>query len=140
MPSRTCETCGRSFHQGRGRPAKRCAEHLRYGGAHQSLRSATLADAYGQPCVRCGHEMRPGQELHLDHQDGGGPSDYLGFSHAACNLAAGGRLAGRPAPSGPVAVLTRTVPLAPHHEIVHKPGCRCADQARDWGAWPSRCW
>jgi hypothetical protein len=32
--------------------------------------------------------MERGQELHLDHRDGGGPHEYLGWSHAACNLRA----------------------------------------------------
>jgi hypothetical protein len=61
----------------------------RYGGDHQALRRAAKPFAYGQPCSRCGQPMRPGQALDLDHRDGTG---WLGFSHARCNRAAGGRL------------------------------------------------
>jgi hypothetical protein len=54
------------------------------------LRRAALRHAYGQPCSRCGLLMRPGQALDLDHRDDG--AGWLGFSHAKCNRAAGGRL------------------------------------------------
>jgi hypothetical protein len=62
----------------------------RYGGDHQAIRRVALPRAYGQPCSRCGLPMRPGQALDLDHRDDG--SGWLGFSHARCNRAAGGRL------------------------------------------------
>jgi hypothetical protein len=43
-------------------------------------------------CVRCGKPLGAmGPHLHLDHDDRD-KSVYLGFSHAACNLAAAGRL------------------------------------------------
>jgi hypothetical protein len=64
--------------------------HVRYPGPDQSTRRALLPDAYGMPCARCGRLMMPGQALDLDHRDH--RSGYLGFSHRACNRAAGGRL------------------------------------------------
>lgn len=141
MPVRTCEVCSKQFVQGRGRPARRCPEHQRYGGHHMDLRASSLAEAYGRPCARCGLPMQEGDELHLDHADGAGARDYIGFSHAACNLAAGGRLANRQRPSAaPVGVIDAPVPAPPRQDIIHRPGCRCAEKARSWGAWPSRCW
>jgi hypothetical protein len=62
----------------------------RYGGDHQAIRRAAIPQAYGQPCSRCGLPMRPGQAIDLDHRDDG--AGWLGFSHASCNRAAGGRL------------------------------------------------
>jgi len=62
----------------------------RYGGPHQSLRRAGRPYAYGQPCVRCGRPMLPGQPIDLDHTDDRG--GYLGWSHATCNRAAGAAL------------------------------------------------
>lgn len=89
MPWRRCETCKRSFLQGKGRPARWCPPHRpgggRWGGEHRKLRAATIGQAYGRACSRCGLVMLYGQELHLDHVDGGGPADYLGWSHATCN-------------------------------------------------------
>jgi hypothetical protein len=41
----------------------------KYGGQHQALRRAGLPSAYGQPCARCGEEMRRGEPLDLDHDD-----------------------------------------------------------------------
>src|SRR6266487_4561665 len=95
MPVRTCETCGKSFTQGRGRPARWCPEHRhgggKYGGAHVKLRARTVGQAYGQACTRCGRVLEWGQEIQLDHLDGGGPGDYRGWAHRRCNLSAGGR-------------------------------------------------
>jgi hypothetical protein len=65
------------------------AHNDRYGWRHRKLRAAALADAYGTPCVRCGKPMLPSQRLDLDHVDGAGPTEYLGFSHSGCNAAAG---------------------------------------------------
>jgi hypothetical protein len=70
-----------------------------YGNKHQKLRKALLPSAYGTPCVRCGHVMLPGQELHLDHNDT--RTGYLGFSHGGrcqvcgkrCNLTAAAKKA-----------------------------------------------
>ena len=62
-----------------------------YGARHRKLRAALLPQAYGQPCVRCGHVMLPGQVLHLDHNDQ--RTGYYGFSHAACNLRAAAKKA-----------------------------------------------
>jgi hypothetical protein len=70
-----------------------------WGNQHQKLRKALLPQAYGTPCVRCGHVMLPGQELHLDHNDT--RTGYLGFSHGGrchicgkrCNLSAAAKKA-----------------------------------------------
>ena len=157
MPVRCCETCGRTFTQGRGRPAKRCPEHResggRYGGAHRKLRESTKDQAYGRPCARCRKPMLPGEELHLDHLDGGGPADYAGWSHASCNMSSGaakgnrmrGQVNGQRAPGGPSAVSTTPVPARPVPEpgsIRHDPYCRCGGRVT-WqpGQWyTSRCW
>lgn len=67
-----------------------------YGAQHQAARRAALAQLKanpGQPCSRCSQPMYPGQALHLDHTDD--RAGYLGLSHAACNLSAGGRKGGR---------------------------------------------
>ena len=87
--------------------------------------------------LRAAHGARPGADLY--HADGGTARDYIGFSHAACNMAAGGRAAARRAPVMP-GVIDAPVPAPPRHDIIHRPGCRCAEKARSWGAWPSRCW
>ncbi|MFD1656984.1 hypothetical protein ACFSL4_01720 [Streptomyces caeni] len=60
-----------------------------YGYAHQALRRALLADAYGKHCPRCDLPMLPGQSLDLDHTDD--RSGYNGMAHASCNRAAGAR-------------------------------------------------
>jgi len=62
-----------------------------YGAKHRKLRDALLPQAYGQPCVRCGYPMLPGQTLHLDHNDT--RTGYLGFAHAHCNVRAAARKA-----------------------------------------------
>ncbi len=157
MTRRTCETCGRGFEQGRGRPARFCPEHRdgggKYGGEHRKLAAATKDSAWGQACVRCGRELVPGQEIHLDHLDGGGPADYRGWAHAHCNTSAGaskgnrmrGQVNGQRAPGGPSAA--RAVPLVipPSPEpgsIRHAPDCACGGnvvwQPGEW--WTSRCW
>lgn len=89
MAHRVCEECGVGFDQfGRGRPAKRCPEHRdRYGAAHRRTRAATVDQAIGRLCVRCGQVIRPGQAVHLDHRDDG--DGYAGYSHASCNVRAG---------------------------------------------------
>lgn len=89
-----CRSCGAQIGRpGPGRPRKLCDECRggRYGGVHQTKRAREIESAYGTPCARCGKPMERGQELHLDHRDGGGPSDYIGFSHAKCNLSAASR-------------------------------------------------
>lgn len=84
-----CVGCGRMFHQGIGRPSRRCPDcrNRRYGSAHKRLRQLTLADAFGKPCARCGDPMLVGEVLELDHADSG--RGYLGFSHRSCNRSAG---------------------------------------------------
>lgn len=64
-----------------------------YGTEHQKLRAKLLPLAYGTPCSRCGQPMLQGQTLHFDHTDD--RTNYLGFSHAACNLKAGAQKAAR---------------------------------------------
>jgi hypothetical protein len=59
----------------------------RYGGKHQALRKSTQQLAYGQPCVRCGLPMLPGQSLDLDHMDDG--VSHRGWAHSTCNRRAG---------------------------------------------------
>jgi hypothetical protein len=68
-------------------------EHRRrgYDHRHKLTRRAYLPAAYGQPCARCGETMTEGQDLDLDHTDD--RTGYLGFSHRACNRAAGARAA-----------------------------------------------
>lgn len=94
MPERACEVCGELFHQGVGRPAKRCPAHrTRYGAEHQQLRAATVDSYVGRPCARCGQPLFP--PMDLDHDEAGG---YLGYSHAVCNRRAGAaRRNGQPA-------------------------------------------
>jgi hypothetical protein len=88
-----------SFSQGRGRPARWCPKHRngggKYGGEHAKRRAATIGQAWGTACSRCGRTLEWGQEIQLDHLDGGGPGDYRGWSHAACNQAAGARKVNR---------------------------------------------
>jgi hypothetical protein len=61
----------------------------RYGGEHQRKRASERDQAYGKPCPMCGRQLEPGQPIHLDHAADG--HTYLGWSHARCNLSAGGR-------------------------------------------------
>lgn len=94
----TCTSCRRSFAQRTGRPAMLCpscrSDDGRYSTEHKRTRAANIEAAYNTPCARCGRLMLRGQQLELDHVDGGGPSDYLGFSHRECNRLAGARLGG----------------------------------------------
>ncbi|MGQ0465503.1 MAG: hypothetical protein ACT4QG_09300 [Sporichthyaceae bacterium] len=64
-----------------------------YGRAHQILREALVAKMNGKPCVRCGHPLRTGDAVDLDHTDDRG--GYLGLAHAACNRRAGARKGNR---------------------------------------------
>lgn len=149
VTQRTCLVCGRGFDQPTGRPAKRCPScsggtSERYGTRHQKLRAATLAQAWYQPCSRCGRVMLPDQELHLDHVDGG-PDEYLGWSHAACNLAASNRPNGRPARLSAPLHPGQSPPDNPKGTLPdvhggHGPDCRCREVCARMGRWPSRCW
>jgi hypothetical protein len=134
MPVRACEACGRSFTQGRSRPARFCPDCRpgggRYGGEHRKLRESTIAEAYGQPCSRCGRPMVQGQDLHLDHDDSGDPSSYLGFSHAVCNTTAPHRTVRVNGFSYPAL----EIPPARNPDIPHRPDCRCGAMRT------SRCW
>lgn len=66
MPVRVCEVCGKSFMQGRGRPARRCPAHRdgggKYGTEHRKLRAATIGQAWGQACTRCGQTIAWGRK------------------------------------------------------------------------------
>jgi hypothetical protein len=89
--NRVCESCGESFWQGRGRPAKRCKPCRggdRYGPSHRAFRAGTVDQAVGKPCARCHQVMLAGQAVQLDHADDD-PTRYLGYSHQRCNASAG---------------------------------------------------
>jgi hypothetical protein len=112
----TCTNCRSSFVQRTGRPAMWCPscrqDGGRYDGEHKKIRAQGLEAAYGAPCARCGVLMLRGQDLELDHADGGGPRDYLGFSHRDCNRRAGASLGGqiRAARHGPYRGASRRSP------------------------------
>jgi hypothetical protein len=134
-----------SFWQGRGRPSAYCAQcrkgNPRYGTAHKKRRADGLRYAWGQPCTRCGIPLVEGEEVHLDHVDGGGPDDYAGWAHAYCNEAAaarrGNQLRGmRRHPERWAAV---PVP-ASMPDMEHREPCRCRESYRQFGVWPARCW
>jgi hypothetical protein len=88
-----------------------------YGSGHRKLRAALLPQAYGTPCVRCGHVMLPGQLLHLDHNDD--RTGYLGFSHGGrchicgrrCNVEAAARKAKMVRRYGKTRVKARVKPV-----------------------------
>jgi hypothetical protein len=142
-----CKNCGdQTFRPGGGWPPPYCDRckaqgFFKYGPAHQKRRAATIEEAYYTPCVRCGAVMLPTQELHLDHVDGGGADDYLGFSHARCNESAGSRRRwGRRPQAVPVAPAAPREPGPEPSGLEHFPGCSCRDKAQRNGSWPTRCW
>jgi hypothetical protein len=61
--------------------------------AHAKARAeAALNHSPSDPCTRCRRPLGPmGPWLHYDHHDLD-KNRYLGFSHAACNIKAAGRL------------------------------------------------
>jgi len=136
-----------SFSQGRGRPARWCPKHRngagKYGVDHRKLRAATIGQAWGQACSRCGRVLEWGQEIQLDHLDGAGPGVYRGWSHAHCNQAAGARkinrmraaMNGRTVrPAARSALPPALAPVTgPNPDIEHRPGCGCGEM------WTSRC-
>lgn len=68
-------------------------EHSRrYGRHHRETRAAyALVVASGKArCSRCHKPITPHERWHLDHIDGGGPTDYAGPAHARCNISAPG--------------------------------------------------
>lgn len=82
----------------------RCTEHARardkargsrqargYDAAHDRERAKwkRIIDKTGWPCARCPRRIQPGEPFHLDHTDD--RREYLGPSHAQCNLSAAGR-------------------------------------------------
>ena len=76
-----------------------------------------------------------GQEIHLDHADGGGPDDYNGWAHAHCNTSAGaargnqlrGRRNGAVARPAPLARLP-----APRQCEFHDPPLSHCPHSRAW--------
>jgi hypothetical protein len=155
VPEKRCKACGLAFWQGRGRPSAYCAQcrkgNPRYGTAHRARRAEGLAYAWGSPCSRCGLPLLEGQEVHLDHADGGGPDDYRGWSHASCNEAAGARTANRnrgmarhperyAVPAGAREERAYVPPPGSLPGFPHGPGCRCGESYGQFGVWPSRCW
>jgi hypothetical protein len=158
--NRTCEACGDSFYQYRGRPAKRCPECRggdRYGAAHQAYRAATVDQAVGKPCVRCQQVMLEGQAVQLDHADDGS-GRYLGYSHQRCNASAGAAHGNRmraaayraakglPASNSSGAVVVREPPPAPRvcqrsrEEITAEAQTTGQGLPCICGAIASRCW
>jgi hypothetical protein len=93
-----CAACG---------PRRRVDKRLRrergtstqrgYGRDHQLVRArvAPLVAAGLARCWRCGGRIAVGERWDLGHVDGGGPSEYAGPEHAACNRATAGREAAR---------------------------------------------
>ncbi len=89
--------CGRCYNEfpkrpGKGRPRLYCdaCRDTKHDAAHDKFRRATIAAAYGTPCVRCGEDLTYGNPLgepELDHADDG--IGYLGYSHRHCNRSAG---------------------------------------------------
>lgn len=81
-----CPDCTRARDQARGSSTRRG-----YGQQHRSKRNRwqRLIDA-GAPvdCARCGTRILPGADWHLDHAED--RTQYLGPSHAQCNLSAAG--------------------------------------------------
>lgn len=62
-----------------------------YGPEHERARKlARAAWQDGDPCARCGGQMRYGTPVDLDHSDD--RTGYLGLSHAGCNRSSTGRL------------------------------------------------
>lgn len=152
MTTSVCSECGTViFREGPGRPRKLCPDCRtdRYGRDHKARRAAELKDYVGKPCSRCGKPLEEGDDVHLDHVDGGGPNQYLGLSHAKCNLAgasrqrdllAGGRALAAGREQAAVAPRRSHDPGPPREGVVHAEGCRCRETAASMGVWPSRCW
>jgi hypothetical protein len=116
----------------------------RYGGDHQRKRATELEAAYGKPCARCGRPMLKPQEIHLDHAADG--RSYLGFSHKACNLSAGGKK-GRAIQTGRLVVngtAATTGATAPATIELPPPPEQCPECGRTTCRRPlglvSRCW
>ena len=133
MPIRTCEVCGGQFTQGRGRPARRCPEHQRYGGQHQTIRAAGIDAAFGTPCTRCGKPLMLGQEVHLDHRDSG--PGYRGFSHASCNMRAGAVKGNKMRARAPIGAQVNGQQVPPRRPVTcqfHDPPVSSCPHSRDW--------
>jgi hypothetical protein len=73
--------------------ARRSTTRRGYGWQHQRLRAywRPLVQAGQVACARCGQPIRPDQAWHLGHDDHD-RRIYTGPEHAACNLAAAGRI------------------------------------------------
>lgn len=126
MPVKKCERCGEPYATGRGRPSPRCPKcrSTLYGANHQHVRAATIADAVGGNCTRCGGPLLEGQLLDLDHRDD--LTGYAGYAHAGCNRSAGAtkgnlaRIAGRNGHAAPVVCR------------FHDPVTSSCPHSRDW--------
>ena len=68
----------------------------RYGARHQAERKrwAARVKRGGIQCARCGADIVPWEELHLDH-DSADRNVYIGVSHAYCNTTEPARRRGR---------------------------------------------
>jgi len=66
-----------------------------YGRQHVAERKrwARLVASGQATCARCGRWIEPGSRWHLDHSED--RTEYLGASHAWCNMSAGGHKSGR---------------------------------------------
>jgi hypothetical protein len=109
----------------------------RYGREHQHKRATEREAAYGTACARCGRPMLKPQEIHLDHAADG--RSYLGFSHKACNLSAGGKKGRAIQINGHAATTPTTTTIevpAPPEQCPH---CGTAACRRPLGL-VSRCW
>jgi hypothetical protein len=85
--STRCKDCQRGVYreQDLNRPRR---QHRGYDAAHEALRKqwAHRISIVPIPCVRCGEAITTEDKWHLDHTDD--RTDYLGPSHAACNIRA----------------------------------------------------
>jgi hypothetical protein len=135
-----CGACGKViFRSGPGRPRKLCPECRteRYGREHKARREFEMQNYIGKPCSRCGRPMEAGDEVHLDHVDGGGPNDYRGLSHKRCNLAAAAAVRDRRTPA-------RVEPVPPRRRQpvpckFHNPPRPDCPHSRDW-LWTGKAW
>jgi hypothetical protein len=134
MASRNCKGCG--YHVSGAWYCDRCKRArgkptTRYGGQHQAKRKAEKDQQWGRPCVRCGWPMHPGQKIQLDHRDDK-PDEYLGWSHATCNLRAGGRR-GAAVTNGYRGYTPRPPAEGDQPDGIHRPdGTLLRQHARDW--------
>jgi hypothetical protein len=90
-----------------------------WGNEHRKLRLKIkpLVDAGAMKCARCNERILPGQPWALDHSDARGShqrGEYLGPSHAGCNVAAGQALKHRRQTPAPALAFFRSKSLPPN--------------------------